>query len=189
VFEFDVAGDGVAGGNIQVNVSTDTSAEDVAARMRTAINGVVGGLAITAAAGTTAVVSLKNDAVGVAGNVAITDTVLDAGFVVAGMSGGVDAVSSRVRVNISASVTAGDVRDALLAQISAQDLAIAAVTSGAASIALTHLVAGTVGNKAMSDTVVSAGFTTSGMSGGAETVDGAALSSSPVWVSWFALGK
>jgi hypothetical protein len=41
----------------------------------------------------------------------------------------------------------------------------------------------------MSDTVVSAGFTTSGMSGGAETVDGAALSSSPVWVSWFALGK
>lgn len=37
IYEFDVAGDGVTGGRIQVNISTDTTKEDVAARLRTAI--------------------------------------------------------------------------------------------------------------------------------------------------------
>jgi hypothetical protein len=36
-YEFDVAGNGVAVGNVQVNVSSDTTAAQVAARLRTAI--------------------------------------------------------------------------------------------------------------------------------------------------------
>ncbi len=36
-YEFDVAANGVATGNVQVNVSTDTTAAQVAARLRTAI--------------------------------------------------------------------------------------------------------------------------------------------------------
>ncbi len=88
VFEFDVAGDGVAGGNTQVNVSTDTTAIQVATRLANAINTVAAGLAITATAVGDGTITLANDANGPSGNVAITETVADAGFVVAGMSGG-----------------------------------------------------------------------------------------------------
>lgn len=37
LYEFDVAGDGVTGGRVQVNISTDTTAAQVCARLRTAI--------------------------------------------------------------------------------------------------------------------------------------------------------
>jgi hypothetical protein len=86
VFEFDVAGDGVAGTNVQVNVSTDTSAIQVAARLNTAINGTAIGVTSTAVGDGT--LALANDAYGEAANVAITDTVFDPNFAHTGMAGG-----------------------------------------------------------------------------------------------------
>ena len=70
VFEFDVPPDGVSGGNTLVDISTDTTAIQVASRMVTAINGV-GGLKLTAsnAGGTSATVTITHDEEGVVGNV------------------------------------------------------------------------------------------------------------------------
>lgn len=90
VFEFDVAGDGVSAGNIQVNVSTDTTADDVGVRLNTAINNSA--IRITsvtdAAAGTTDRLILRADKAGTGFNNTITETVAAAGFTVSGMSGG-----------------------------------------------------------------------------------------------------
>lgn len=88
VFEFDVAGDGVGGGNVQVNISGSTSAADVCTVLHGAINGVGAGLAITStdASGS---LTLANDQPGSDGNVNITETVTDGSFAVTGMSGGV----------------------------------------------------------------------------------------------------
>ncbi len=47
VYEFDTAGNGVTAGRIQVNVSTDTTAAEVAARLRTAILANQPGLSVT----------------------------------------------------------------------------------------------------------------------------------------------
>lgn len=91
IFEFDVAPDGVT--DILVDVSGDTTDIEVATTMVAAINGVGAGLAVTAdnATGTSATVTLVNNVGGTAGNVAITDTVADAGFIATGMTGGTDA--------------------------------------------------------------------------------------------------
>jgi hypothetical protein len=86
VFEFDVAGDGVGAGNVQVNISTDTSANAVAARLITAINGTA--IGITASTGGGAIVTLTHDTATDAGNVAILSTVTTALFIYSGMSGG-----------------------------------------------------------------------------------------------------
>ena len=95
VFEFDVAGDGVAGGNISVDVSTLVTANDVRDALITAINGT--GLEITASNGGAALVNLVADNYGTGPNVAITETVVNAGFVVSGMAGGA-AAGSAVRL-------------------------------------------------------------------------------------------
>lgn len=87
VFEFDKTGDGVTGGRTAVNVSTDTTDAEVAARMRSAINGVGASLTIVAS-GTGSAVALANTTAGSDGNVAITDTVANAGFTHTGMTGG-----------------------------------------------------------------------------------------------------
>ncbi len=89
-FEFD-SGGGITPGNVAVAFTALDTADQVRDAIIAAINGVVAGLAITASPGGAGLVSLVNDAVGVAGNVAITDTVAAAGFVVSGMSGGRDA--------------------------------------------------------------------------------------------------
>ncbi|HQN09873.1 MAG TPA: phage tail tube protein [Thermoanaerobaculia bacterium] len=88
VFEFDVNGTGVSGGNVQVDVSSATTAIDVAAILHAAINGVGAGLAITSTNPGTGTLNLQNDAEGSDGNVAITDTVADTDFTHTGMSGG-----------------------------------------------------------------------------------------------------
>jgi hypothetical protein len=88
VFEFDVNGTGVDGSNVQVDVSLDTSAIEVAATLHAAINGVGAGLAITSVDNLDGTLTLTNDAVGTVGNEPITDTVADAGFTVTGMTGG-----------------------------------------------------------------------------------------------------
>lgn len=90
VFEFDLAGgDGVAGDNVPVVLGGAATADDVRDAIIAAITGSV--LAITAIDGGAATVSLTNDNEGTAGNVAIIDTVANAGFIVAGMAGGADA--------------------------------------------------------------------------------------------------
>ena len=99
VFEFDVAGDGVTGPNVQVNVSTDTTAIQVAARLHAAINGVVGGLTVTSTDNHDGTLTLAADASGTTHNVAITETVANAGFLVSGMSGGTSADSFKWRKN------------------------------------------------------------------------------------------
>lgn len=87
-FEFDTVPDGVTGGNIVVDISAAVTDEDVRDALVTAINGVAA-LAVVASPGAaTNVVDLVNNVNGVQGNVAITDTVVDAGFLVAGFSGG-----------------------------------------------------------------------------------------------------
>ena len=77
-----------------VDVSGATDAASVAVIIAAAINSTASAvqpnpLAITAATPVGAVVSLTNDKSGTAGNVAITETVADAGFLVTGMTLGV----------------------------------------------------------------------------------------------------
>jgi len=87
VFEFD-SGGGVTGAHVAVPFTSGDSLATVKAAVIAAINGVGAGLAITASSGATGVVNLVNDALGVIGNVTITETVVNAGFIVSGMSGG-----------------------------------------------------------------------------------------------------
>ena len=86
VFEFDVAGDGVAGTNVQVNVSAVTTAIEVAGVAHTAINAAEFGVTSTNPA--TGTLILANDTRGSAGNVSISDTVADLDFTHIGMGGG-----------------------------------------------------------------------------------------------------
>jgi hypothetical protein len=77
VYEFDVAGNGVTAGRVQVNVSTDTTAATVAARLRTALLANQATLEVTDNTdGTLTIVA--PDAVMV-----LTETVANAGFTVA----------------------------------------------------------------------------------------------------------
>jgi len=89
VFEFDT-NNSVASGHVAVQIVLNSTATIVANTMRTAINGVAGTLLVTAS-GTGTTVSLTNDQQGSFGNVAITETVSNVGFVVSGMAGGVGA--------------------------------------------------------------------------------------------------
>lgn len=92
VFEFDVAGDGVGGGNVQVNVSGVSTAQEVRDLLLAAIQGeyMTGALKVKAQASSSTVeILLWNELPYFAtGDVAITETVANAGFVVRGMSGG-----------------------------------------------------------------------------------------------------
>ena len=84
-FEFDVAGGGIAGAGVAVDVSGVTTDIEVATAMVSAINGVGAGLALTAsnAGGTSATVTIVNDVAGSFGNVTTwADTVANVGFIV-----------------------------------------------------------------------------------------------------------
>jgi Ca2+-binding RTX toxin-like protein len=88
VFEFDVTGNGVGAGNTLVNVSAATDDASVAVIIRTAINTVAAGLTVTALAPVGALVGLEADTADATHNVTITDTVVDGGFLVSGMTNG-----------------------------------------------------------------------------------------------------
>jgi hypothetical protein len=89
VFEFDTVPDGVGGGNEVVDISGATTADEVRDIMVIAINGATVPLAMTASPGAGAgELLLTNTVTGPQGNEAITETVVDAGFVVSGMAGG-----------------------------------------------------------------------------------------------------
>lgn len=105
-YEFDVAGNGVGGGNVAVDVSAVSTAGEVAAVLTLAIytEGDVG----IGWDGTSASFDLTHLTTGAAGNVTITDTVANVGFVVSGFTGGADG-STTVRLSSSGvpSVTDG----------------------------------------------------------------------------------
>jgi len=83
VFEFDKNGSFT---DIQVNLSGLTTANEVRDALISAINGSA--IEVTASNGGAGIVALVNDTVGGAGNVTITETVTNAGFIVDGMNGG-----------------------------------------------------------------------------------------------------
>ncbi|HUV38778.1 MAG TPA: hypothetical protein VMY39_04150, partial [Planctomycetota bacterium] len=88
-FEYDQTGTNVpAPGNIEIDISGDTTAITVEATTIAAINSVAATLLITASGAGTGVTNLTNVNPG-AFNTAILETVADAGFIVAGMTGGV----------------------------------------------------------------------------------------------------
>jgi len=91
VFEFDVAGNGALPGRVNVDVSSLTTADEVKAAIIAAINLVpTSTLGIRAVSQSTGVALLIGQ-FGDVGNVTPSaDTVVDAGFVVTAMTGGVD---------------------------------------------------------------------------------------------------
>lgn len=86
VYEFDTAGDGVTGGRIQVNISSDTTAAQVAARLRTAILANQPGLNVVDNADGT--LTVTHGWIGSQGNQTMTENVANAGFTVVGLTGG-----------------------------------------------------------------------------------------------------
>ncbi len=101
IFEFD-SGGGVTGSHVAVSFTGGSTAAQVRDAIISAINGVGAGLAITASIGGAAIVRLLNDATGLAGNVTITETVSNGGFVVAGMSGGGGAKATSTSAQVEA---------------------------------------------------------------------------------------
>lgn len=100
-FEFDVTGDGVVLGNIPVDVSAAVSANDVAVALAAAID--AGHFTAPVPGG--AVVAVTQLGHGTPGDVAITETVADAGFTVTGFTGGIDGLT--VASSDTSGVTAG----------------------------------------------------------------------------------
>lgn len=86
VYEFDTAGDGVTTGRVQVDISTDTTAATVAARLRTAILANQPSLSVTDNGDGT--LTVVHNWSGSGGNVTMTENVADAGHTVVGLSGG-----------------------------------------------------------------------------------------------------
>lgn len=129
-FEFDVGGTGVlVEGNVRINVSADTTAEEVETRTNTAINAAthVDGTAfkITASSGGTGISTLTNDASGSVGNQLSSEDVADADFVITNMTGGGGSYIlpkdylSTVRVDYVVSSTTGERRP--LYELTAQE--------------------------------------------------------------------
>jgi len=92
IYHFDTAGDGVTAGHVQVNVSTDTTAADVAARLTTAINACVA-FRVLATDNATGTVTVTRTNTLVAGNVTLTENVANGTFAVTGFTGGVKSVA------------------------------------------------------------------------------------------------
>lgn len=84
-FEFDVTGDGVAAGNVPVDVSADVSVANVRSTVISAINDGFQ-LDIEASAGGAGIVELQNEFTGTHGNTTQSETVANAGFIVTNMT-------------------------------------------------------------------------------------------------------
>jgi hypothetical protein len=75
-------------GTVAVDISSATTAAQVATALYSAINGVTTGLTVTATDNGDGTLSLLADTADTTHNVTITETVADTGFLVSGMSGG-----------------------------------------------------------------------------------------------------
>jgi hypothetical protein len=170
VFEFDVAGDGVTAGRTVVDVSTDTSADEVRDRIIAAINLVAAPLLITAGNGGAATVDLTNDNAGTVGNTSSSENVTNAGFVLTDMTGGLGGLGvsvPNVAVNLAGDTTANDVRDTIIAAINGSSVGMVASDGGAATVTLTSAFPGSDGNTTSAETVADAGFILTDMTSGA----------------------
>lgn len=87
LYEYDKAADGVTGGRVSWAAGASTAA-DVAATLKTAINANQPSIDVTDNLDGT--LTLRHKVPGTAGNVTITENVANAGFLVSGMTGGVD---------------------------------------------------------------------------------------------------
>lgn len=105
VFEFDKVPDGVAGTNVVVDISAAVTADDVRDAIITAITGVGGTLAMAATSGGAATVNLENDTVGQHGNTSQSETVVNAGFVITNMTGGVDTYETFISMGLDGALT------------------------------------------------------------------------------------
>lgn len=76
LYEFDTVGDGVTGGRVQVNISTDTTAAQVAARLKTAIEATQTNLTVTHNGSGVLTITASTR------NITITENVANAGFLV-----------------------------------------------------------------------------------------------------------
>jgi hypothetical protein len=199
VFEFDgVAGaaDGVAGGNVAVDVSGVATAIAVAGVIHAAINAVGAGLAITSVDNGDGTLTLTNDAYSASGNAAQSETVVDPGFsITTPFAGGVTGIldtetvvvgdgtqaavtlefstdgvagGGNALVNISTDSSAIQIAARLAAAINAVGAAllVTARDNGDGTIRLSSDNGGTAGNVVITDTVVAAAFTHTGMAGG-----------------------
>ncbi len=72
-----------------------------------------------------------------------------------------------IRIDVSAVLTADQVRDAIIAVMNQSGLNVVATSGGAATVAITNLLPGPRGNINMFEGVADAGFAVTGMSGGA----------------------
>lgn len=114
-FHFNQTGGFTPGGgydatNIEVDISGDTTANDVAVTMKTAIDATSspGTFDITSGALAVDTIPLSNTiANGAAGNVAIIETVADAGFLVNGMANGITATVDEFRVQAALPLEGG----------------------------------------------------------------------------------
>ena len=127
VYEFDKAGDGVTSGRIQVNISTDTTAATVAARLRTAILANQATLTVTDNADGTLTITAPNKIM------TITETVSNAGFLVANAAVPAAAAAGSMYVPANFYI-------ALDGKLGAQLGVIRATADGFASLTKTKLV-------------------------------------------------
>lgn len=91
-FEFDPAGDGVAGGNVAVDISGDVTAAQVATKLAGVINAqeALGNINVRADTPITGAVWIRQTFPGTGGNLPIVETVADTDFLVNGMAAGPD---------------------------------------------------------------------------------------------------
>ncbi len=78
LYEFDVAGDGVTGGRTQVDISTDTTATQVATRLRTAILATQATITVSQSSGA---LTLRRELSGTQVTITTTENVANAGFI------------------------------------------------------------------------------------------------------------
>ncbi len=157
-------------------------------------------LAITATNNLDGTISLVNDVAGTLGNHTITETVVNAGFIVAGMSGGLGTVGvtgGRTAVTIDPAATVQEVAEEIVDTINGIGAGLTLTASidedDDSIVDLVNDDFGVVGNQASTENVTNAGFTVSGMSGGyggdtVETLDingTDALAASSVYVKTY----
>jgi hypothetical protein len=88
LYEFDPTGNGVTAGRIRVNVSNDTTASEVCARLQEAISSNQPILMLVNMSG---ILMITNKLAGTFANISIGKNVANPGFLVSGMSGGINA--------------------------------------------------------------------------------------------------
>ena len=111
-FEFDQTGTNTPGaGNVEVDISGDTTDVQVAITLASVIDAQA---EFNAPVPSTAVVAVSQADPGLLGNVTITETVVDAGFLVSGFSGGTDASAAAGVIGLKNSKNDAVIRSVLV---------------------------------------------------------------------------